>query len=241
MLTEEQQKCEEYFNSTTRRVPDGRYVVRLPFREADPACKYGRSREIAENSLKSLERKLHKNKEMKKRYTDVIKEYLHLGHMIPVPENDDKQSESVYLPHHAVIREDKSTTKVRVVFDASCKGINGVSLNDTLLIGPQLQPELRHLIIQWRIHPICLVADIIKMYRQVRVHDDDTVFQRILWRDNPEDSVQEYQLLTVTFGTASAPYLAVKALQQVALDEGDKYPEAAKKILEDFYMDDLMK
>ncbi|XP_026746838.1 uncharacterized protein LOC113508077, partial [Trichoplusia ni] len=240
MLTEEQQKCEEYFNSTTRRAPDGRYVVRLPFREADPACKYGRSREIAENRLKSLERKLHKNEEMKKRYTDVIKEYLHLGHMIPVPENDDKQSESVYLPHHAVIREDKSTTKVRVVFDASCKGLNGVSLNDTLLIGPQLQPELRHLIIRWRIHPICLAADIIKMYRQVRVHDDDTVFQRILWRDKPEDSVQEYQLLTVTFGTASAPYLAVKALQQVALDEGDNYPEAAKKILEDFYMDDLM-
>lgn len=63
--------------------------------------------------------------------------------------------------------------------------------------------------------------------------------QRILWRANPNDKIKDYRLLTVTFGTSSAPYLAVKALQQVAVDESHNYPLAASKVKTDFYMDDL--
>ncbi|CAF4832955.1 unnamed protein product [Pieris macdunnoughi] len=58
---------------------------------------------------------------------------------IPTHEINNK---SVYLPHHAVIRNDKETTKIRVVFNASCKGCNGASINDELLTGPVLQDDL---------------------------------------------------------------------------------------------------
>lgn len=78
------------------------------------------------------------------------------------------------------------------------------------------------------------------MYRQVRVNDKDTDFQRIVWRSNPNESIKHYRLLTVTFGTAAAPYLAVKSLQQLAKDEQTKWPLAADITLRDFYMDDLM-
>ncbi|XP_073956555.1 uncharacterized protein [Choristoneura fumiferana] len=159
--------------------------------------------------------------------------------MVIVP-GVEKTNQSVYLPHHAVTREDKSTSKVRVVFDASCKNGNDISLNDNLMTGPTLQPELRHLITSWRNHPVCLIADIVKMYRMVRVAEEDCDCQRILWRDNCEEEIRDYKLLTVTFGTSSAPYLAVKALNQVAIDHKDKYPTAAKRVATDFYMDDLM-
>ena len=241
MFTPEEQACEEFYANTTRRDEDGRYVVKLPFRSEDPLCKYGNSRNIAVKRLLGLERKLDKDRELKQQYSDVIKEYLLMGHMEKIyNESERNRSDAVYLPHHAVVRRDKLTTKVRVVYDASCKGANGVSLNDTLMVGPTLQADLRHIVMRWRQHPICLAADIIKMYRQVKVAQSDADFQRIVWREDPDQEIEDFRLLTVTFGTSCAPYLAVKSLQQVSSDEGNMYPLAAERVKLDFYMDDLM-
>ncbi|XP_026744319.1 uncharacterized protein LOC113505711 [Trichoplusia ni] len=241
ILTQEEQLCEEFYNRTTQRDSTGRYVVKLPFKDADPPCKYGHTREIALKRFQLLERRFKKDPEIKKKYTDVIQEYLDLGHMEEIlPENDKERAEAVYLPHHAVVREDKATTKVRVVFDASCKGVNGVSLNDSLMVGPTIQPDLRHLVMRWRLHPIVLCADIVKMYRQVIVAPENRNFQRLLWRCDPESEIKDYKLLRVTFGTACAPYLAVKTLQQLAHDEGDDFPLVSEKLKEDYYVDDFM-
>ncbi|XP_045535734.1 uncharacterized protein LOC123721318 [Papilio machaon] len=236
ILTPDEQKCEEFYAATTSRREDGRYVVRLPFRIEVP--QFEDTRSVAEIRFKSLEKRLEKDKELKEKYTSVIKEYLQLDHMRPV--NDNKGDVAVYLPHHAVIRNDKTTTKVRVVFNASEKYKSGVSLNDTLIAGPSLQADLRHTVLRWRVHPIGLVADIVKMYRQIRIADEDTKYQRILWRDSPNKEIRDYELLTVTFGTTSAPYQAVRTLHQIVYDEGKVYPLAAEKVLNCFYMDDLM-
>ncbi|KAL0860934.1 hypothetical protein ABMA27_009466 [Loxostege sticticalis] len=214
MYSEEERRCEEIFAETTRRDEEGRYIVRLPRRLKDG--------------------------DLKEQYKAVINEYVTMGHMELVPENEIKKRGAIYLPHHAVVREDRETTKVRAVFDASCKGTNNMSLNDNMLIGPTLQPDLRHIVLRWRMPPICLVADIVKMYRQVKVDKADADYLRILWRDDTSQNVKHYRMLRVTFGVASSPYLAVKALQQVAIDEGHMYPMAAEKVATDFYMDDLM-
>lgn len=238
LLTEEEQYCEEHFQQTTTRDAEGRYIVRLPFKNENPQVKS--SREIAEKRLKSLENRLNTNINLKMKYTEVIEEYIGLKHIEVIPENEINRENAIYLPHHAVIKEDKTTTKVRVVFDASCKGKNNLSLNNQLLVGPTIQPELRHIIMQWRMAPICLSADIVKMYRQVKTDERDNDYQRILWRKNSNENIQHYRLTRVTFGTASAPYLAVKALQQVARDHNDEYPVAAQNTLNNFYVDDLM-
>ncbi|CAK1594261.1 unnamed protein product [Parnassius mnemosyne] len=240
MWSEEEQKCEEIFTSTTKRTTEGRYIVKLPFRDNQPRCLGGGSRKIAVTKFKALEKRLSKDLELKKNYTEVINEYLQLGHMRRLRKDNNKINEAVYLPHHAVVRKDKTTTKVRVVFNASSKNNYGVSLNETLMIGPTLQADLRHLVMRWRIDPIVLVADVIKMYRQVRVAEDNTKFQRIVWRENPESEIEDFELLTVTFGIASAPYLAVRVLNQISLDEGKNFPLAAPRVLQAFYMDDLM-
>ncbi|XP_050555621.1 uncharacterized protein LOC118273288 [Spodoptera frugiperda] len=237
-LTPEEQRCEEIFKGTTKRDESGRYIVHMPFRSSDPACKYGGSKDIALKRFLTLEKRFLRNPEFKAQYSAVINEYIALYHM-DIVQNRDKEG-CVYLPHHAVIRNEKSTTKVRIVFDASCVGSNGVSLNHDLMVGPPLQPELRHIIMRWRCEPICLVADIVKMYRQIRVCNDHTDFQRILWRENPDDEIQVLRHLRVTFGTSSAPYLAVRSLQQLAQDEGAEFPLAKNRVLSDFYMDDLM-
>ncbi|XP_048477681.1 uncharacterized protein LOC119694152 [Plutella xylostella] len=240
ILSLEEQLCEEFYEKTTQRDSTGRYIVRLPFRNDDPQCKHGRSRDIALRRFHLLEQRFKKNQEFKARYSAVIQEYLDLGHMERVAD-DDLNNDSAYLPHHAVIREDKTTSKVRVVFDGSCKGVNGVSLNSELMIGPRLQQDLRHIVIRWRMHPICLCADIVKMYRQVIVADKDADYQRIVWRDDPDSEIRDYKLVRVTFGTASAPYLAVKTVQQLATDDGSQFPiEVVKGAKSDFYVDDLL-
>jgi hypothetical protein len=239
-LTKEEMQCETIFQNTTQRREDGRFIVRLPFNSEDPDCQYGQSLQIAKGRFTSLERKLSKNPNLYKEYAKVLDEYIQLDHMRPVPEEDIDNLRAVYLPHHAVVREDKDTTKIRVVFDASCKGVNNVSLNDNLLVGPKLQQDLHHLLLRWRTHRICITADLVKMYRQVVVNDKDIDFQRILWRPNVNEPIKHYQLLRLTFGTASAPYLAVKTIQSLADSENKNYPKAAEITKNDLYMDDLM-
>ncbi|KAK9743513.1 Pao retrotransposon peptidase [Popillia japonica] len=87
-----------------------------------------------------------------------------------------------------------------------------------------------------------LTADIAKMYRQVMVKKEHTPFQRILWRENQTDEIKTasaYELKTVTYGTASASYLAIKALQQLAQNQVNIVPLGSEVILRDFYVDDL--
>ncbi|XP_072948365.1 uncharacterized protein [Epargyreus clarus] len=239
ILTEEEQRCEDFYSSSTIRDATGRYIVKLPFKSEEPQSQYGRSEEIARKRFHILKKKFMKNPELGMQYKSVIQEYLQLGHAEIVPQSEIEKI-AAYLPHHAVVREDKSTTKVRVVFDASCSGCNGVSLNDDLMVGPTLQPDLRHTIMRWRCHPICLVADIVKMYRQIKVSDEHVDYQRILWRESPDTELLHLRLLRVTFGTSSAPYLAVRTLQQVAYDEGKDFPLVSERVLKDFYVDDFL-
>lgn len=83
---------------------------------------------VALRRFLNLEKRLVQNLDQKRKYTEVINEYLELGHMEPIPPEEVNRENVVYLPHHAVLREDKTTTMVRVVFDASCLSKNEVSL-----------------------------------------------------------------------------------------------------------------
>ncbi|KAK2577714.1 hypothetical protein KPH14_000812, partial [Odynerus spinipes] len=172
-------------------------------------------------------------------YSSFLQEYEALGDMSPTKATTSAQN-TYYMPHHAVIRETSSTTKLRVVFNASQRTKGGCSLNDLLLMGPALQNDLISIILKWRIHRYVFSADIEKMYRQIRVHDDDAEYQRIVWRDEPSAPPRDFKLTTVTYGTAAGPYLALRTLQQLASDEESKFPLGAAALREDFYVDDLL-
>ena len=74
----------------------------------------------------------------------MMQEYTDMKHAEPVPAVDlHKQSSEVfYLPMHTIRKNNSTTTKLRVVFDASAKSNTGVSLNDTLLVGPTVHSPL---------------------------------------------------------------------------------------------------
>ncbi|XP_045446747.1 uncharacterized protein LOC123654934 [Melitaea cinxia] len=78
------------------------------------------------------------------------------------------------------------------------------------------------------------------MYRQVKIARKHVDYQRIVWREETDSEIKDYRLLRVTFGISCAPYLAVKAMHQLSIDEGHYFPLAANRVRTDFYMDNLM-
>lgn len=193
LLSPEEQRCEDHFRATHTRSKDGRYTVRLPFRNSPPAD-LGDSRRAALASLYRLQRNLQLNPNKAAEYA-FLQEYEMLGHMTEISNEKELRGGSVYyIPHHAVVRASSDTTRLRVVFNASCRIASGKSLNDHLLVGLKLQIDLSAIILQWRQFRYVYSADIAKMYRQIRVDERDTHYQRILWRDSPSDPVKEYHL-----------------------------------------------
>lgn len=236
-LTVEEELCEQHFVNNTTRNADGTYTVRIPFIKENVTL--GNSRRRATARLLQLEKRLQKDEKLKEDYSNFMNEYLTLGHMREVP-HYQQNNESYYIPHQPIIKEESTTTKLRVVYDASCKTDHNISLNDSMYAGPKLQRDLSQILLRWRKHKYVIKGDVEKMYRQIRIHPHDQQFQRILWRFDFSQPIREYELSTVTYGIKAAPFLAMRTLLQLATDEEKKYPIAAKITREEFYVDDVL-
>ncbi|XP_011859013.1 PREDICTED: uncharacterized protein LOC105556526 [Vollenhovia emeryi] len=237
--SEEVCESDEFFKETTTRSEDGRFIVRLPFNE-DPAA-LGESREVARRRLMQLERRFKNDETLRTRYVEFMRDYLDMGHMSPVVDTEQAPACRVtYLPHHGVIKEASTSTKLRAVFDASSKTSSGKSLNDILRAGPVIQGSLLEIIIRFRFYNVALTGDIRKMYRQVLVHQDDRDYQRILWRFDVDEPVQAFRLNTVTYGQASSTYLATRCIYELALEAQHNFPMASRALMEQMYVDDIL-
>lgn len=197
--TTQDQQCEKWFQQTFKRDDTGRFYVGLPFQSG--ICQYskhegvprasvttsdavglGSSKTLALNRLYNLERRLGKDAELYEAYRSFMDEYLRLGHM-KIATNAGKY----FIPHHAVVKRGNTGLKIRVVFDASAPSSSGLSLNDCLATGPKLQTEINEVLLRSRFHKYVFTADITKMYRQIRVHEEDCAYQHILWRRSPSE------------------------------------------------------
>ncbi|GFU30943.1 integrase catalytic domain-containing protein [Trichonephila clavipes] len=237
LLTSEEQFVETHFQNTYACNSDGRFVVKLPFYKSN--SELGDSKPAAISRLLAMERKFKNNPDFGKQYKEFMNEYESLGHMSLVNSRSHTSKDQNFLPHHAVIKPSSPTTKLRVVFDASCKTTNGTSLNSLLGVGPKLQRDIFEIMLNFRIARIVFTADIEKMYRQILVADEDQRYQQILWRNNSSENIRTYKLKTVTYGLASASFLATRCIKQIALDDKDN-PNLSRVLQEDIYMDDLL-
>ncbi|XP_071653077.1 uncharacterized protein [Temnothorax longispinosus] len=239
-LTEEEQACEDHYVRTHSRLPDGRYMVRLPFKNAPPNL--SGTRRIAMRMLQSMERKTDNDPDLHKLYSEFMQEYEDLGHMARVlPAADElDETQRCYLPHHGVLKKTNDTVKIRVVFNGSARLGSGDSLNSHLLTGPNLLPALTDVLLRWRRHRYVIIADIQKMYRQISLHPSDRTYQRILWRLKNSPELLEMLLTTVTYGLASSPFQAIRTMRQLAKDERHAYPRAASILEEETYVDDVL-
>lgn len=232
----EEQECENHFINTYSRKEDGKFVFQIPFKKS-PTC-LGNSVNSALSRFQNLEKKLAYNLSLKNSYIQFMNEYKILGHMKKIEKCIDN-THCYYFPHHTVLKTDSLTTKCRVVFDGSTVTDNGLSTNNIQYIG-SIQDDLMSILIRFREHAYVFMTDICKMYRQIEIHEEQRQYQRIFWREDSKRDLEVYELNTVTYGTASAPYLATRCIKQLSKDNSKKFKLASKIISRDFYIDDLI-
>ncbi|XP_055634307.1 uncharacterized protein LOC129774571 [Toxorhynchites rutilus septentrionalis] len=235
--TSEEQFCEDYFQQTVSRDTDGRYIVRLPLRE-NLLPLLGNSFRSAQRRFLAMERKFAANTDLSEEYQKFMDDYARLGHM--ELSTSAPHGPQFYLPHHAIHRPDSTTTKTRVVFDGSCRDSNRLSLNDILYTGPTVQPALYSTVVNFRKPRLVVTADVEKMFRQIWIHADDRKYQQILWRRSASEPLVSYDLKTVTYGLSSSPYHATRVLNQLVVDEGNRFPLAVPIIQSGTYVDDVL-
>ncbi|XP_075210326.1 uncharacterized protein LOC142317656 [Lycorma delicatula] len=161
--TFEEEACEQNYTNHVKRQSDGRFIVSLPF-FTDPTITLGDSKEHAIKRLRSLEQRFSRQPELKQAYTEFLNEYLENGEMEQATSLHEPNL-TYYLPHHPVIKESSSSTRLRVVFDASSKTSTDNSLNNVLMIGPTFQRDIVTILLSFRIPIYVFTADKKQMYR----------------------------------------------------------------------------
>ena len=175
-------------------------------------------------------------------YDATIRDQLSKGIVEQVDESDHSiPGETHYLPHHAVIRQDKQTTKLRVVYNASARD-EGPSLNDCLYAGPKFGQNIMDIILRFRVHKVALAADIEKAFLTVSMAEKDRDVLRFLWVDDvtkKEPEVIALRFTRVVFGVSSSPFLLNATIRHHLRKYTSKLPETVKRISRSIYVDDV--
>lgn len=224
--------ADKIFHEHHYREPSGRHVVAIPMKPS--VHEIGDSRDIALRRFLLQEKKFERDRQYKEKYVEFMQEMIDLEHMVEAIDKPKEGEMVYYIPHHGVC----TSNKFRVVLDASCKTKLGISLNGAQFVGGKLQTDLSVTIMRFRRHKIAINADIKKMFRQIRLVPEQWDLQRIFWRANSNERLREYHLVTVIYGQASSPYLAVKCMLEGAAEMKEEFPKAVEIIRNDFYMDD---
>ena len=161
--------------------------------------------------MKGQLRKLKREPDILTEYDSIIKDQLAEGVIEKVAELEEASDKVHYLPHHAVIRRDAETTKLRIVYDASSKATKTeISMNDCLHTGPSLNPLLFDILVRFRENKIALVGDIEKAFLNVAVDEKDRDSLRFLWVEDIRDhnlNIAVYRFCSVVFGLNASPFL----------------------------------
>ena len=174
---------------------NNRYKTKLLFK------KYNKSLPdnvyLSKIRLNNLKTRLDKNENLMTEYDKIIKQYINDGIVEPVRSTTTSYDlGSVHcLPHRAVVRQNRDTTKVRIVFDAAAHVDNEPSLNDVLYSGPCMLPLLHDILIRFQIGKIGIVADVQQAFLQIEIDENHRDFLRFIWFDNFLSDNPSYVLL----------------------------------------------
>ena len=219
---------------------EGRHEVKMPWKEPHPLLpdNYG----LARNRFNQLLLKLCKDRQLLLEFDELIKNQLKSGVMELMQTDSFRETGRVhYIPQHPVIRRDKDTTKVTIVYDARARE-GGTSLNDCLHAGPSLLPKIMDILIRSRFHKVALVSDVEKAFHQVLIARDDRDVLRFLWIDNPvlpQPRVTVYRFARAVFGVNSSPFLLTATIAHHINSYSSCDPGFVEKFLSSPYVDDF--
>jgi hypothetical protein len=239
ILEHEASLYDQFKNHVTH---DGvRYEVTLPWKSN--VTSLPDNYELSLSRLKGLLRRLRRDTNLLNEYNSCIKNQIDTD-VVEIIDNPSiiDGGKVHYLPHHAVIRQDKLTTKMRIVYDASAKG-NGLSLNECLHAGPKFNQQIFELLIRFRLHKHAFIADVEKAFLMISIHKNDRDVLRFLWVKDPHKDPIEIQVLRfkrVAFGITASPFLLNATMRYHIESFKDDKPEIVHKLLRSVYVDDVI-
>ena len=214
-----------------------RYVTNLPFRPDHDTLPD--NYEVSENRLFSLMRRFTKDDKLYKDYNEIFYDYekQNIIEKVPFDEIAKKFGTVYYIPHHPVVRQNRETTKIRPVFDASWS-INKPSLNDCLYPGPNLLSKIFTVLLKFRMNFIGILADIKQAFLNVEISPEHKDFLRFLLINEESGRVIIYRFLRLVFGITSSPFLLNGTIKHhLALcDPSDNL----NRLKNDLYVDDVV-
>jgi len=142
-----------------RKDSNNSWVAPLPFKNPHPRLPNNRPQAL--KRLTSLKRNLERKPVMREHFLSFMDKMFKNGHAELAPPLSERE-EQWYLPTFGVYHP-KKPNQIRVVFDSSAQH-NGVSLNDVLLTGPDLNNTLVRVLIHFRKEAIAFTADIEQMF-----------------------------------------------------------------------------
>ncbi|CAD7083753.1 unnamed protein product [Hermetia illucens] len=187
-------------------------------------------------ALKGLRRslvKLSEDPDKLRQYDEIIREMISSGVAEICDETEKTNERTYFMPHRPVYREERETTKTRIVFNASARSGGNPSLNDLLWSGPNLLPDILKLILNFRLGKHGITADIERAFLQIELAQKDRKVHRFYWILSLDDllSIIILQMNRVTFGVTCSPFLLIGALLKHLEDESINFPETCELLL----------
>ncbi|GFS89969.1 uncharacterized protein TNCV_506991 [Trichonephila clavipes] len=214
-----------------------RYKVKFPWK---PNMKtlLENNEEIARKRFLKLRSRFKNDSSLFEDYKLVVNNYLSEKIIERVPfEAENLKQNIFYLPHRAVIRTDKTTSKLRIVFDASSHVKSQLSLNDCLHTGLNFIPNLFFLLIKFRVNPIAFLM--------IEIGERERDFTRFFWDENPEIDLENkrldiFRMTRVLFGVKSSPFLLAATMKHHLKKYVDIFPDTFNHLNQSLYVDDFL-
>ncbi|GFX60671.1 DUF1758 domain-containing protein [Trichonephila clavipes] len=181
---------------------DGRYRVNLPWKPGMREALQN-NKTVARKRFEGLVRRFKCDHELFCEYKDVIDDYVRECIVERTSCDSLLDSQGFYLPHHAVIRSDKTTSRIRIVFDGSAHENGQPSLNQSLYTGPNLHPNILELLLCFRKSPVAFTADVKSAFLQIELDFRDRDFTRFFWTDNLNNEPYVLNFTRVFFWTST--------------------------------------
>ena len=188
--------------------------------------------------LKRVEKKLECNESLRKDYKKIVVDQVTAGIIEKVP--DTPTGERVfYMPHKPVVKQEATTTKTWMVFDASTKPQpTSSSINDCTYPGPSLQPLLWDILFRARMCPYLLIGDIEKAFLQIGLGEEDRDTFRFLFNLNGKE--EHFRFSRIPFGAKASPFMLGATLDYHYDQQPDTVKETVSTLRENTYVDNLM-
>ena len=219
---------------------DGKhYEVKLPFREEHPLLPDNHTGSV--KRLNSLISRLNTNPNLLQEYDNIIRDQVKSGVVESANDVLVPVGNVHYLPHREVVREDKNTTKVRVVYDASANG-PGTSLNDCLHTGPSLNTLIFDILLRFRVYKVAMIADIEKAFLNIVIAPEHRDYLRFFWVDDIHDTssnIITLRFARLVFGLTCSPAILNAVLHHHLMQYSTIDPTFVTKVLKSLYVNDL--